>query len=309
MRKILVAGGSGMVGTAIKNISKEYDHEFIFLSSKDCDLRDRNSTLELFSRIKPDYVICLSAIVGGLFANMRDKVEFLRDNLRMNENVLEACHLNNIQRGIFCLSTCIFPAEPSKFPMTIEDLHSAPPHESNFSYAMAKRMLEVECRNYNTQYGREYICVVPCNLYGENDNYNLEDSHIIPAIIHKTYLAKQNNTSLTVLGTGKPLRQFLYAGDFAEIIMFLLFNYKHTKPVICASDELSIKQVVEEIVLAMDFQGEIMFDTSRSDGIYKKTVCVKHLLEIMPDLKFTPFREGISKAVQWFINNYDKARK
>lgn len=314
MERVLVLGGSGMVGHALKKESEKrnVNEEWIFASSKDCDLTNREATLSFFNKIKPTFVIHLAAKVGGLFHNLEDKVGFLRDNLRINENVLEGCNSTGVEKGIFFLSSCIFPANPAKYPMEIEDLHSSPPHFSNESYAYAKRLLEVECRNYNIQYNRKYVCLPAVNLYGENDNYHLANSHVIPGLIHKTYLAKKSNTPLVVSGTGKPLRQFVFSDDLAKIVCWMKDNIETIeKPVICCDRvlEYSISQVVDLITKSFNFKGEVVYDTSQSDGIYKKTVSGEYLHSLIPDFKFTLLENGINASVEWFTKNYDVARK
>lgn len=307
---ILVTGGTGLVGTSLKNIIP-FDQldDWIFLSSKECNLCDREATLDLFRRLKPTYVIHLAGKVGGLFHNLVEPVSFFRDNVRMNENILEACNKYGVQKGIFCLSSCIFPAEPPEFPMTMKDLHSLPPHESNYAYAMSKRMLEMQCRMYNKEYNRQYICVVPVNMYGNNDNYHLEKSHVIPGLIHKFYLAQKNNTPLTVYGTGAPLRQFLHAEDFARILLWTLEEYEDTNSIICCNDEHSIKDIVNILRKIFDFTGEINYDTSKSDGIFRKTMSNEYLKTLLPDFHFTSLEDGLRSSVEWFRNNYPNVRK
>lgn len=309
MNSILITGGSGLVGYALKKYIDLEKYNTIFLSSKDCDLTDRNLTLELFDRIKPTYVIHLAAYVGGLFHNMKNKVKFFSDNIRMNENVLEACHKNNVQRGIFCLSSCVFPANPKTYPMKIEDLNSSEPHYSNESYAYAKRMLELQCRNYNEQYNREYICIVPVNIYGENDNFNLETSHFIPAIIHKIYLAKQNNTDLYIEGNGKCLRQVIYSQDLAKIIILILEQYKDKIPVLCSnpSQEYFIKEIVEKIVKISNFNGNVIYKGT-SNGIFKKSIS-SDIKRLYPNFKFTDIDEGLRNVINWVEINYPNIRK
>ena len=169
------------------------------------------------------------------------------DNVRMNENILEMANKYNVQKGIFCLSSCIFPYKPSKYPMDETMIHESEPHPSNEGYGYSKRMLEMQCRNYNEQYGREYICVIPVNLYGPYDNFNLDDSHVIPGLIHKFYNHKNNNIPFQMYGSGKALRQFMYSMIFVTILK-ILFDYEgHHKNIICCNDEISIIDLTELI--------------------------------------------------------------
>jgi len=190
--KILITGGTGLVGKGIQSVSHKYNHEFVFVSSKDCDLSDFNATYNLFEKHKPDYVIHLAAVVGGLFKNMNYKVDMLEGNLLINYNVLKCCHLFKVKKCVSCLSTCVFP-DKTTYPIDETMLHNGPPHQSNDAYAYAKRMLEVHSKAYQEQHDDNFICIIPTNIYGPHDNYSLEDGHVIPALIHRCYLCKKNN--------------------------------------------------------------------------------------------------------------------
>ena len=235
--KILVTGGSGMVGMNIQFtqqcIDMMKDDDYIFLSSKDCDLTNKTEVDNLFATGHFDRVIHLAAKVGGLYKNMSSNCEMLIHNMRMNMNVLEACNKYNITRAIFCLSSCVYPAEPCGFPMTENMIDASPPHHSNEGYSYSKRMIKVLCDHYNKDFGREYICLSPVNLYGPYDNYNLKNSHVIPGLVHRMSnfvehkkRKPESSNTFDVYGSGKALRQFLYAPDFAQIIIQFLNNEK-----------------------------------------------------------------------------------
>lgn len=307
--KILVTGGSGLMGYALQQVSKNSENEFIFLSSSDCDLSSYSQTLECFLKIQPDRVIHLAANVGGLFKNMNQKVEMFEKNLLINYNVLKCCHLLKVKKVISCLSTCVFPDKVT-YPIDEKMLHQGPPHWSNDAYAYAKRMLEVHSRAYREQYGDNFICVIPTNIYGPNDNFNLEDAHVIPALIHKFYLASQNNQEVTVAGTGKPLRQFLYSFDFARILLWMLDHYEDTQSLIVApEEEISIGELTQLIAKKYDLSKErIYFNTIQSDGQYRKTASTQKLQSLLK-FEFTPIEEGLSNTIDWFVQNYNRARK
>lgn len=308
-KKILVTGGTGMVGRSLKDIIND-ENNWMFLSSKDCDLTNQDAVNKLFSKEKPDYVIHLAANVGGLFKNMREKTAMFRDNVRMNENILEACNNHDVQRGIFCLSSCIFPHNPSKYPMDESMIHESEPHPSNEGYGYSKRMMEMQCRNYNEQFGREYICIIPVNLYGPYDNFNLNDSHVIPGLIHRFYNAKMNNTNLEMYGSGTPLRQFIHSYDIAKIIIKILNEYKDTKSIICCNDEITIKDLTYLVGKLSNYDtNKITSDTSKSDGCLRKTVGGNYFKEIFPDFKYMSLEEGIKQTIEWFNINYDNCRK
>lgn len=306
---VLVTGGSGLIGKAIESIKSNYDYNFIFLSSSDCDLTDFNKTKELFNEIKPDYVIHLAANVGGLFKNMNQKVDMFEKNLLINYNVIKCCHDLKIKKLISCLSTCIFPNDTT-YPINESMLHNGAPHNSNDAYSYAKRMIEVHSKAYREQYNDNFVCVIPTNVYGEYDNFSLEDGHVVPALIHKCYLAKQNNEPFVVYGSGKPLRQFIYSIDLAKLILWVLENYSG-EPIILSpneNEEVSIKNVAELIAKEFDYDN-IKFDTSKSDGQFKKTADNTKLIDLYEEFKFTTIEEGIKKSVNWFMNNYKIARK
>lgn len=311
--KFLITGGSGLIGSALKNYVRQLektDDEWIFLTSKDCNLLNVDEVYMTFDLFKPDYIIHLAAEVGGLFKNMNEKVKMLENNVLMNFNVLKIAHELNIQNVMCCLSTCIFP-DKVEYPISESALHNGPPHNSNYAYAYAKRLLDIHCRVYREQFNRNYFCIIPTNVYGPYDNYNLQDGHVIPALIHQCYLAKQNNTPFYVKGTGSPLRQFIYSGDIAKCIYHLICNYNDSKPVILSvseKDEIPIGEVAKLIAKAMDYDN-IEFQPQYADGQYKKTVNNDYLLSLMPDdFQFTPIQQGIKESVQWFCDNYTNAR-
>ena len=309
--KLLVTGGTGLVGNGLKNIICNKKYETTFLSSKDCNLTDYNSTYELFKKIKPDFVIHLAANVGGLFKNINFKLDMLEKNLLINYNVLRCCHLIGVKKVISCLSTCIFP-DKTKYPINEKMLHDGPPHQSNDAYAYAKRMLEIHSKAYQQQYNKNFICVIPTNIYGPHDNYSLEDGHVIPALIHRCYLAKQNNEKFIVRGTGKPLRQFIYSEDLARLMMKVLEDYNDKESIILSvgeKDEVSIGDIARAIAKAYDYEHMMEFDSSYSDGQYKKTADNTKLMNFIKEYNFIDIDNGIYKSVEWFIKNFDKCRK
>ena len=321
--RICVTGGNGMVGSCIKDIIHLYpQHKFIFLhrgyGNHSVELTSKMSVLTYFSNEKFDAIIHLAADVGGLYKNMKNNVEIFNNNIAINQNILEAAHKYNIQNGIFCLSSCIYPENPSSFPMDETMIHDGPPHNSNMGYAYAKRMLEVQCQNYNNQYGRNYICLTPVNMYGPHDNFSLKDGHLIPMIMHRFHNEKTKfshaypEEQFVAYGTGKPLRQFLFAPDFAKIILKILFgeNIKYKSFICCDENEYSIKEVVENIASVMSIsKNSIIWDTSKSDGCMKKTVTNKRLKNILTDFNFTDLKEGLIITYNWFCDNKDTIRK
>lgn len=303
MKKILVLGGSGLIGKNLANYvsNANISGEWIFCSSKDADLTVYNEVEQLFNKYKPTHVINLAAYVGGLYHNMREPVTFFEQNTLININVMRAS--KNVKKLISILSTCIFP-DDIEYPITEDKLHNGPPHESNEGYSYAKRMVDVLSRSYNKQYGTNYVSIIPGNLYGKHDSFNLDNAHVIPALIHKCYLAKRENKDFVVSGTGCPLRQFTYAEDLAKYLVWVLDNYNENSPLIISNEiEYSIWDVASTIANKMDFKGKIILDSTQSDGQYKKTVSCEKLKKINTDLFFTDLELGISNTISWFCGN------
>jgi GDP-L-fucose synthase len=317
---VLVTGGTGLVGKGIEahiqeNAAKHAGETWIYLSSKDGDLRKLEDTRKIFEKYKPTHVIHLAAMVGGLFKNMKYKLQFFRDNMQMNDNILQCCNDFGVKKCVSCLSTCIFP-DKTTYPIDETMIHNGPPHPSNEGYAYAKRMLDVLNRCWNEQVGAQgckFQSVIPTNIYGPHDNYHLEDSHVIPGLIHKCYLAKQKGEPFVVWGSGTPLRQFIYSQDLGALLVWTLDNYHDVNSPIILSvgeeDEVTIKQIAESIASIMGYTSGLQFDTSKADGQYKKTASNKKLMGLYPEFKFTPIQEGLKKSVDWFVQNYNTARK
>jgi len=307
-KKILVTGGSGLVGNAIRHISNSTDYnslEFVFVSSANYNLCILEDVIKLFIEHRPQYVIHLAANVGGLYKNMTQKVDMLEKNLIMNYNVVKCSHDYNVEKLIACLSTCIFPDKVS-YPITEVDLHNGPPHESNDAYAYAKRMLEVHCKAYRENYGDNFVCIIPTNIYGPNDNFDLEDGHVLPALIHKCYLAKKNGIPFTIRGTGRPLRQFIYSRDLAKLIMKVLFHFNGDNIILSVPEthETTIANIGYCIARAFDYEKHIMFDKNYSDGQYKKTVSPEKMMTLLNnEFNFTSIEDGIKETVEWFLEN------
>jgi len=309
---VLVTGGSGLVGKGLQQVigEEKCDNEkWIFLSSKDGNLLSETETFAIFEKHQPTHVIHLAALVGGLFANMSANCDFFRQNMKMNDNVLAAAHKYNVKKVVSCLSTCIFP-DKTTYPIDETMVHNGPPHESNHGYSMAKRMIDVLNKTYHQQYGCQFTSVVPCNVFGSHDNFNLQNGHVIPGLINKIVEAKKNGTPFEIWGTGSPRRQFIYNIDLAKLFIWVMREYKEIEPIILASDtEVSIKEVAMMIVDAAGFKGEIKYLTDKADGQYKKTASNAKLRRYLPEFKFTPLDVALKDTVQWYEKNYDTARR
>ena len=310
MKKILVTGGSGLVGKAIHNIVGN-NSIYHFTNSRETDLYQYESCRKLFEKLQPTKVIHLAANVGGLFKNMNNKVDMLEKNLIINYNIVKCCHDFGVKKLISCLSTCIFPNKTA-YPINEDMLHNGEPHSSNDAYAYSKRMMEIHCKSYREQYGDNFMCIIPTNIYGSHDNFNLNDSHVIPGLIHKCYLAKKNNTDFLVSGTGKPLRQFIYSNDLAKIIILLLDKLDYNESLIISPDstyEISIGKIAELIAREFDYMDKLRYDTTKSDGQYRKTANNTKLKQLYHNLEFINIETGIKETIQWFQKNYNTCRK
>jgi GDP-L-fucose synthase len=300
-QKILVTGGSGLVGSEFNN--------FIKINSKDCDLTKSEEIKNLLLSINPTHIIHTAGYVGGLGANMNNLGDFFYKNILINTNLIHESYNHGVKKVLSFLSTCIFP-DSIEYPLTEDKIHLGPPHGSNFAYAYAKRMIDIQNRAYNKSYGTKYFSVIPTNIYGPNDNYNLKNGHVVPTLIHKVYLAKKENKNLEVWGSGKPLREFIYSKDVSKICENLIFNYDDEKPIILSNSiEISIEELVMVICDIMKFKNNIIWDTSKPDGQFRKPTDNTHLKNILPNFNFTPLVEGLEETIHFFESNYNLVRK
>jgi GDP-L-fucose synthase len=303
MSKILVTGGNGLVG------SQFIGSNYIKFGSKDYNLIDPISTHIMLSTNKPKSVIHCAGKVGGVMGNMKHKGDFFYQNIMMNTNVIEECRKNNVEDLVVFLSTCVFPNNV-EYPLTEKKIHLGPPHFSNDAYAYAKRMADIQIKSYREQYGLNYKSVIPTNIYGINDNFDIENGHVVPSLIHKCYIARETNTPLTIWGSGIPLREFIYNKDVVKLTEWVLENYNEDEPIILStSDEVSIKDVVGLIVELMNFKGEVKWDTNKPDGQFRKPSDNSKIKNYLPDFKFTPLYDGLKETIEWFESNYENIRK
>jgi GDP-L-fucose synthase len=300
--KILVTGGNGLVG------SEFIGDQYFKPSSKEYDLTDKDQTYRLMLK-GFDGIIHCAAKVGGIGGNMNYKGEFFYENIMMNTNIIEAARISKVKNLVAFLSTCVFP-DNVEYPLTENKIHLGPPHFSNDAYAYAKRMSDVQIRAYREQYGLNYKSVIPSNIYGPNDNYDLINGHVLPSLIHKCYLARENKIPLTIWGSGKPLREFIFSKDVAKLTEWVLYNYNENEPIILStSEEISIKDVVSIIVELMNFKGDVVFDSSKPDGQYRKPSDNSKIKNYLPEFKFTPLYEGLKETIEYFEKNYNVVRK
>ena len=301
---ILITGGTGLAGYQLKKMIPAA----ICIDSS-TDLRDTVAVNLLFEKLKPTKVIHCAAKVGGLGGNMNYKGEFFYDNIMINTNVIEACRKYNVEKLVCFLSTCVFPNDV-EYPLTEEKIHLGEPHSSNYPYAYAKRMVDVMSRAYRQQYGCNFITVIPNNLYGENDNFDLEKSHVVPALIRKFLQAKKENIPIVeVWGTGSATREFLYVEDTAKAILDVAEKFNQSGPLNLGTGvETSIKELVETIVELTEYDGQVIWNTDRPDGQARRFYCMERFKKHMGYVPSTSLREGLRKTIDWYLNSSDKKR-
>ncbi len=298
----LITGGSGLLGSSI---------EFGFKPTRQqLDLLKYEQLVDYVNNNNIDSLVHAAAKVGGVKANTDFVYDFFADNISMNINVQNICKEFKIKKSIFIISTCAFPSNAS-LPLKESYLHNGEPHETNFGYAYSKRMLEVGSRALKKQYGVNSLCVIPCNLYGENDNYNLQNGHVIPSLIHKCYLAKLNNTDFEIWGSGKAEREFIYVKDFSNIIT-QIFNKNldiHETMIVSPETTFTIEQIVDIIVKKIKFDGNVIFDKTKPEGILKKNSSNEIFRKHFSNFQFTSIDEGLEATIEYFIQNYNSLRK
>lgn len=299
--KVLVTGGSGFVGKRLK-LQKP---DWLFLSSKHCNLLNYEETLNFLLKEKPEAVIHLAARVGGIKDNEENQGEFYYTNTVINTNVVHACYKSGVKRLLASLSTCVFPDKLSSYPFNEEDIFKGAPPLSNFSYAYSKRSLLVHINSYRKQYGLNYSCFCPSNIYGPGDNFENDKSHFVPAMIKKILSAEEGST-VEFWGTGNSLRQQLFVDDLAKIIPRLLENHNTEVPIIiCPDENLSIKQMIDSCLSITNKKVIVKFN-NELDGQYRKDGSNNNLKKLIGDFKFINFEFGIKKTIDWYLN-YEKS--
>ena len=300
--KIFVCGHNGMVGSAIlRKLKLENYNNILIKSSNELDLR-RQSDVETYFKInKPDYVILAAAKVGGIYANNTYRAEFIYDNIMIETNIIHAAYLNNVTKLLFLGSSCIYPKMASQ-PIKEEYLLSGYLETTNQPYAIAKIAGIEMCDSYRSQYGCNFISAMPTNLYGTNDNYHPENSHVLPALIRKIVLGKKNNDpTVTIWGTGTPRREFLHVDDLAEACFFLLSNYNEKGIVnIGFGKDVSIKELAELIVSEVRYEGKLIYDTTKPDGTPRKLMDTSKINSLGWGASIE-LQVGIRKTIKEFI--------
>lgn len=302
--KIYVAGHRGLAGSAIvRQLEAQGYSNLVYRTSNELDLRDKIQVDHFFEEQQPAYVFLAAAKVGGIVANNEYPAEFIRDNLLIQTNVIDASYRYGVKKLLFLGSTCIYPKFAPQ-PMSEETLLTGVLEPTNEPYAIAKIAGIKMCESYNRQYGTNFISVMPTNLYGPNDNFDLGTSHVLPALIRKFHEAKINNDqSVEVWGTGTPRREFLYVDDLAYAVIYLMNNYTGNQFVnIGVGKDITIKELAEKIKTIVGFENDIIFNTSKPDGTPRKLVDVTRLNKLGWQAS-TTLDDGLPKAYEWFLNN------
>lgn len=308
--KIYVAGHRGMVGSAIVRALKNQGYtNIITRTSKELDLRRQIDVEEFFVKEKPDYVFLAAAKVGGILANNEAPADFMYDNMILEMNVIHEAYKNKVKKLMFLGSSCIYPRMAPQ-PMKEDCLLTSELEKTNEAYALAKISGLKYCEYLNRQYNTDFISVMPTNLYGPNDNYHPEHSHVLPALIRRFHEAKENNLNEVVIwGTGTPLREFLYVDDLADACVYLMNTYSGNETVnLGTGKELSIKELAELVKKVVGFKGNITFDTTKPDGTPRKLLDVSKLEKLGWKYK-TELEDGIKLAYEDFLNNDMRAER
>ena len=297
---ILVTGGSGQVGRELKDIMPNAD----YVSSKDVNLLSQDEVYSCLNSKSYDIIVHLAAKVGGIIDNIENPNDYLEDNLIMNSNILKAARLHSVPRFIGVLSTCIYPNTVENYPIQEADLHNGPPTPTNLSYGIAKRAMAVHIDSINQQYGFRYCYVTPCNLYGKYDKF-CSRAHFVAHLIQKIHNAKiAGKNFITLFGSGKPLRQFMNAADFARVLCEMIEKNINSSFNVASPKNISINEIAEIAIKALDCEYlNIKYDSSKPDGQFRKDGCTKKFSTLFPDFKFTGLEDGIRDVYKKVFNS------
>jgi len=304
-RKILVTGSTAVLGKGLQNISSNYNNnDFIFSSSKDCDLTNIDHTVDYVKKINPDAIIHFAAISGGIGLLMKKHATILRDISLMNISILESARINKVKKTIMTLTTGMYPSNAS-LPLDEADIHNGYPHETTYGSSFAKRMIDPAIRAYRDEFAINVIGFIPSGIFGEDDNFNLNDAPMLPSLIRRFYEAKINNDEIVVWGDGSPLREYTYSQDLAKIFMWGLENYDDAQCLnIGTTEENSIKDIAYMICDIMEMDKTLIkFDLNKPKGVFRKNISNKRFIDLS-NFEYTPFRKALEKTINWFIDSY-----
>lgn len=297
-KRVWVTGHKGLVGSALL---RRLETENVTIITSDFDLRDQSKTYQWIKDNRPDTVFMAAAKVGGIHANNTYPAEFIHDNITLQNNIIHGCHLADVNRLIFLGSSCIYPRDCVQ-PMSENALMSGELEPTNAPYAMAKLSGIEMVKSYARQYNRNYISVIPTNLYGENDNFHVDNAHVPAALLHRIHMAKINNEpTVTIWGSGTPFREFMHVDDMADACVFLAKNHHSSDPInIGTGNEISIKDLAVMLCDIIEYNGEIIFDTSKQDGTPRKFLDCSRLNDLGWHHKID-LHSGLKKIYEWYI--------
>ena len=307
-KKIAVTGSSAVTGSAVRAICSEYDAEFLFLTSRDCNLCDPVQTAAFFERERPDGIIHLAAVSGGIGLSLKHQGSMLRDNVLMNLTVMEAARKIEVKKLVMTLTTGAYPPN-APLPLKEDYLHDGQPHPSNYGSSFAKRLVEPAIRGYREEYGLNVIGLIPNGIFGENDNFNYEDAPMLPALIRRFYENRNTNDEIVIWGDGTPLREYTYSRDVAKMFLWALYNYNDAQVLNSGTtEELSIRDIALLIAKYMGVDtGRIRFDTTKPNGVFRKGTDNARIASLS-GYKYTPFADGLERTIRWFIDTYENDR-
>ena len=306
---IYVAGHRGLAGSAISKAlrNKGYDH-LLEVGREDLDLRVKGQVDEFLEREKPEWIFIAAAMVGGIHANNSRHAEFIYDNLLIQNNLINGAHEHGVKKLLFLGSSCIYPKMAPQ-PMMEDALLTGPLEPTNQPYAIAKIAGIEMCRSYRRQYGSDFICAMPTNLYGPGDNFDMEQAHVMPAMMHRFHLAKvEGAPSVTLWGTGSPFREFLHASDLGEACVFLMENYSGEEIVnVGCGKDITIRELAERVRDVVGYEGKLEWDTNRPDGTPRKLMDVQRLHSMGWEAKID-LEQGLSETYDWFLEHLETFR-
>jgi GDP-L-fucose synthase len=307
-KRVLVTGSTGLVGNAIQRVIQDSNYIVAYVNRQSGDLTKEKDVKAIFQAIRPHYVIHTAAKVGGIGGNMAGHAEYFYENILINSHVIHQAYLYKVEKLLAFSSVCVFPDDSQILKEEI--IHNGPPFTGNFAYAHAKRMVDVQIRAYKSQYGVKNWCsVIPGNIYGTHDLYSLTHGHVIPSLIHKLYLAKKNNTTFNIWGDGKSLREFIFADDLANILVKLLsLDEVPERLLVSGTKQYSIGEVVDMLVEASGFSGDVIYDTSKPNGQRSRQSDLSLLFKLFPEYSPIDLKDGLATSYKWFETNYPNVR-
>lgn len=309
MKRILITGSTGFLGThCLKVFEKLRNYKIIGVSSKDYDLMKESQVVKMFKEIRPDYLVHLAARSGGIYSNRTEPADYYYKNIQLITMTFHYAYKYGVKKILIPMGGCSYPAN-AKSPINEEQMWEGFPQKESAGYSMAKKMALVQSWAYKQQYGFNSVVVIPGNMYGEYDNFVFNEAHVIPAMIRKLYEAKLNNIEkVNFWGTGKPKRDFVYAGDVAETFPYFLFDYNAEQPVnISRGAAISISEVANKISRILGYKGKVNWDASQPDGQLEKTFSIKKLRSL--GLKCpTSLDKGLERTIKWFCKNYNNTK-